>query len=269
MGEHGCILKAVFESQKGVSGLRNFSFAFVLGGSLVFALMLWIPTRHSPSASVLPGGRQASLEFEGPWALVPDPDNPGFIVALAPKTEHHKPLTVSATTLNSGSPVVLESGIYELVLDGSPATGEPRLDRSFLRIKIDPNNVRAALFNSPGQRYAIRLPAPADYVAAGRFLARVGDQEENYILSVALRYNVSRPLLVLTGKPDATSSLNPIVMETQAVRFEIEPIPMADDHCEIHARTAFRDLAKLLGMPALRVEYPGLPADCDKVSIPQ
>ena len=47
-----------------------------------------------------------SVEFEGPWAFVPDPQNTGSILAIAPNTKSHRPLSVANSTL--------EAGVYEL-----------------------------------------------------------------------------------------------------------------------------------------------------------
>ena len=51
------------------------------------------------------------IQFEGPWAFAPDPQDPNGVLALAPKTQGHLDLYVKASNAQT-----LASGIYALSL---------------------------------------------------------------------------------------------------------------------------------------------------------
>jgi len=202
-----------------------------------------------------------SVEFEGPWAFVPDPQNERNILAIAPNTKSHRPLTVANSTL--------DAGVYELPIPARVGKFAANLDPGFYRTRVDPKNVERALEDKT-KRYAIRLPRPDNYTAISRERSRVGsapNSEQDYVIEVALKYKVaSLNGLLLTGTPDSPGAFLPIPLGARSpIRFAIKPVDDVHDMCSMHSREAFRDLATLLGLGSdLSVQFPGVPADCPK-----
>jgi hypothetical protein len=198
-----------------------------------------------------PGTEQVYVIFEGPWAIVSDPEDANKVIAIAPKTNSHRPLAFVPASK------ILDAGVYELTM---PTHGEsPKtfdLGDDFLRINPDREQVLAALGNKSG-RYAIRLPRPEEIVAETRHPSRVDTQYppqtgfKNYASSVSLVYHVTtRTGFHLAGTPDvgATLELPPPILETPMIRFVIDPAEITMDTCDLHSRRAFHDLTTLLGL---------------------
>jgi hypothetical protein len=204
--------------------------------------------------------------FEGPWAIVDDPRDAKSVLAIAPKTKVHNDLYVAAS--NSST---LAAGSYDLSVPAHGAAFSGALDPSFAQAKIDAKSLQHALEDKSG-RYVVRLPKPEAYVAAKRFLSRVGPSyppeastEQNYATFVSFRYNVSSLNgFSLSGTPD-TGSFNPLLLQldTPTIRFVIEQPDAPHDTCHTHSRGAFRDTVKFLGLK-LYVDFPGDSPDCHK-----
>jgi len=217
----------------------------------VLALLSLVSCNRDQAPPPPPSTEAVYVIFEGPWAIVPDPDNPNAVVALAPKTSSHRPLAFVPASK------ILDPGVYELTV---PSHGEPPkvfdLGDDFLRIDPDRKLIQAAIGNK-SVRYAIRLPRPEKIVAETRYRSRVDTQYppqtafKNYASSVSLIYHVStRTGFRLEGTPDvgAIPNIPPPILETPVIRFQIDPADVTMDTCDNHSRQAFRDLTKLLGL---------------------
>jgi hypothetical protein len=207
------------------------------------------------------------IEFDGPWGLVPDPQHAGDILAIAPKNVHHRPLTVSGS-----ASATLDAGVYTLDIPVQGVPDSPNPDPTFFRVRVDPKNVQHAL-DARMERYAIQLPRPASYVGTSRGLIAIGSApKRQYVMTVALRYNVAPSATVsLTGGGDTGDAAKALRMEARDVRFSITPIPDPndpEDRCEVHTREAFAALAKLLGLDETMAAPPGCPGDEGKMKMP-
>ncbi len=208
------------------------------------------------------------VTFEGPWAIVEDPKDANSVLVLAPKNKLHDGLYVEASNDSS-----LGAGTYDLSVPahGRPATGP--LDSSFAQVKIDAKDLQHAL-GDKSERYVIRLPKPEAYVAAKRFVSRIGPKyppdastQQDYATYVSFRYDVaSLSGFSLAGTPDS-GTFNPVLLQlgTPSIRFAIEPAGPDDlaDLCHTHSRSAFRDTVKFLGL-TLFVDFPNDPEGCHK-----
>jgi hypothetical protein len=143
----------------------------------------------------------------------------------------------------------------------------PNIDPNVLQAKIDAQGVQHAL--SATERYAIRLPRPEAYVATSTERSRAGSAyppaastEKDYVTAVSLRYSVDAPSgFFLAGKPDDNSPFNRLPVGPPIISFVIQPLSgQMMDECDMHARQAFRDLAKLVNL-TMFVDFPTIPAD--------
>lgn len=208
------------------------------------------------------------VTFEGPWAIVADPKNSANVIAIAPKTRSHTPLAVVPANIH------LDAGTYDLAIPSSGGANTSTIDKGIFQAHVDAEAVQHALDDKG--RYAVRLPKPAAYVVETRFSSRVGttyppgaSTEQQYASAVALRYNVAGTTgFQLAGTPETGSAIKPLLLElnTRVVRFTIDPIqaPLSDEPCHNHAREAFHDLTRLIGV-ALYVDFPESPAGCRKI----
>ncbi|MBI3478211.1 MAG: hypothetical protein HY010_20955 [Acidobacteria bacterium] len=226
-------------------------------------------SRSSPrtlSADIAP--TTVFIQFEGPWAFAPDPQDPNGVLALAPKAQGHLDLYVKASNAQT-----LASGIYTLSLPTTTA-GAGTLDPDIVQAQVTPAGLQHTL-DATGLRYAVRLPKPDAYIPGGRAESRVGgtypppaSTQGNHITAVSLRYAVSSLTgFSISGTPD-TGTLNPVPLnvETPLVRVVIEPAQLDDplDQCETHSRESFRDLVKLLGVTQF-VDFPNYTSACQQV----
>jgi hypothetical protein len=224
------------------------------------------PAPTSAAAASTPATEKVFVVFEGPWAIVADPKDANSILALAPKTKVHNDLYVAAS---NESP--LPAGTYDLSVPAHGPAASGALDPTFAQAKIDSKSLQHALDDKSG-RYVVRLPKPEAYVAARRFLSRVGatyppdaSTEQNYVTFVSLRYSVgSLNGFSLSGSPD-TGTFNPLLLQldTPTIRFAIEQPDAPPDTCHTHSRSAFRDTVKFLGLK-LYVDFPNDSANCHK-----
>lgn len=83
------------------------------------------------------GAQQVFVQFEGPWAIAPDPTDANNVLPLAPKTKHHRDLYVTASNYSP-----LATGIYDLSFPGHVGPGAGAYDPAILRAKIDPRNAQ-------------------------------------------------------------------------------------------------------------------------------
>jgi hypothetical protein len=220
------------------------------------------------AASLAANTEKVFVVFEGPWAIVADPKDANSVLVLAPKTKLHNDLYVAAS-----NDLPLATGTYDLSVPAHGPAASGALDPSFAQVKIDAKSLQHALDDKSG-RYVVRLPKPEAYVAARRFLSRIGAKyppdastEQNYATFVSFRYNVSSLNgFSLAGTPD-TGTFNPLLLQldTPTIRFAIEPAQLEDltDRCHTHSRSAFRDTVKFLGL-TLYVDFPSDSADCHK-----
>lgn len=211
------------------------------------------------------------IEFQGPWAFAPDPKDPNSVLAIAPKTNGHRPLFVVASNHSK-----LESGTYELSLPPHSGNAAATADPDIAQAKIDAQSLQRALDNKDA-RYVIRLPKPEEYTVAERSRLRFGPTyppdpttEKEYASAVSLRYNVSsKNGFTLAGAPD-TGTFNPVLLhvETPLIRFDLAPAQSDDpnDKCDTHSREAFHDITALLNL-TLFVDYPENPEDCHRHDI--
>lgn len=237
--------------------------------SAVLAMLFLIACQQSQPPAPAAESKAATTEkvfvvFEGPWAIVPDPKDANSVLLLAPKTKSHRDLYVAASNHST-----LASGTYDLSLPGRTGPGAGTYDPSFLRAKIDPQNVQRVLDNKSSNRYAIRLPKPDAYVPASRYRSRASSTyppdastEMEYATGASLRYSVtSLSGFSLSGTPDA-GTFNPLLLQvdTPTIRFVIEPT-QTDDVCNTHSRQTFHDLVQLVGL-TLYVDFADNPSNC-------
>jgi len=244
----------------------------VLLGVCLAAMFLAACKSSSPSAATparaardMAASSTVYVQFEGPWAFVPDPQDSNTVIAIAPKTAGHFDLFVKASNEQA-----IPAGVFGLSLPVTTA-GSGTLDPGIVQTPIGAANLQHAM-GSTGGRYAIRLPKPEAYVAAGRAESRVAaaypppaSTQDSHVTAVSLRYTVnSLTGFTISGTPDA-GAFNPFLLnvETPLVRIVIEPTQVDDplDHCETHSREAFRDLVKLLGL-TLYADFPAYTAAC-------
>jgi hypothetical protein len=223
-------------------------------------------TPAAPAAESKPATSDVFIVFEGPWAIVPDPKDANSVLALAPKNKMHRPLgVVPANT-------ILDAGIYDLTVPPHTNVTAPTFDKDILRTDVDPQAVQHALDNR-SERYAVRLPKPDAYLAETRYPSRIGPKiapdpstEKNYATAVALHYSVtSKTGFSLAGTQDAGGAFKPLLLDlnTPFIRFTIDPAEITHDDCHTHARAAFRDLVRLIGVK-LFVDFPGGTDKCRK-----
>jgi hypothetical protein len=223
-------------------------------------------SKKAATASLAASSEKVFVIFEGPWAIVADPKDSNSVLAIAPKTKIHNELYVAASNDS-----LLAPGTYDLSIPSPGPAGSAPLDPSFAQVKIDAQALQHAL-DDKSQRYVIRLPKPEAYVAAKRFVSRVGvtyppdaSTEQNYAAFVSFQYTVgSLNGFSLAGTSDI-GTFNPLLLqlETPTIRFGIEPNSLEDftDLCHKHSRSAFRDTVKFLGL-TLYVDFPNDPASC-------
>lgn len=201
--------------------------------------------------------------FEGPWVIAPDPKDANSVLLLAPKTKTHRDLYVTASNHST-----LTAGIYDLSFPGHVGPGAGTYDPTFLRAKLDPQNVQKAL-DSKSVRYAIRLPKPEVYLPAHRHRSRAGSTyppdastDMEYATAASLRYSVSSLSgFSVSGTSDTgTFSPLPLQVDTPVIRFAIDPTE-DDDVCNTHSRQAFHDSVQLVGL-TLYVDFADNPGDC-------
>jgi len=214
-------------------------------------------------------GKDVFVEFEGPWAIVPDPKDANSVLLLAPKTKAHLDLYVTASN-NSW----LNAGIYDLSLPARTGSAAGTFDESIFRTRIDAKNVQRVLDDKSSSRYAIRLPKPDAYLPASRHRSRVSTTyppeaggEKDYATGVSLRYSVSSLNgFSLAGAPDS-GTFNPLLLqvETPTIRFVIDPaahdFDLMSDKCNAHSRQAFHEVATMLALD-LYVDFPEDPSGC-------
>jgi hypothetical protein len=220
----------------------------------------------TPPAETKPATSDVFVVFEGPWAIVPDPKDNNNVLAIAPKTKSHRDLgVVPANT-------TLAAGVYDLSLPYKSSGAAPTFDKDILRADVQSQSAQRAV-ETRGDRYVIRLPKPIAYVAETRYPSRVGDKyppdpttEHDYATAVALRYDItSKTGFSLAGTPDVGAAFKPVLFEvnTESIRFTIDPVEMSSDECNTHSRSAFHELTRLLGV-TLYVDFPGSPEGCHK-----
>lgn len=248
--------------------------SLLLFGTFVVVLFLVACSQSKPSGSApAPVTRQLAnettvfIQFEGPWAFAPDPQDANGIIAIAPKAPGHRDLFIKAS-----NDQILAPGSYGLSLPVAGA-GAGTLDPGVVQAQITPAGLQHAL-DAKTMRYAIRLPKPDAYIAAGRAESRAGTSyppppptQDNHVTAVSLRYTVGNLTgFTLSGMPDS-GTFNPLLLnvETPLVRIVIEPDQMDDplDQCETHSRQSFRDLVKLLGITFF-VDFPRYTAACQQ-----
>jgi hypothetical protein len=225
------------------------------------------PTATSGPPQPKHGATEIYVTFEGPWAIVADPKNSAYVIAIAPKTKSHAPLAVVPANVHLGA------GIYDLSVPSSDGVNNVPVDKGIFQAHVDAAAAQRAL-DSKG-RYAVRLPKPAAYVAETHYVSRVGSTyppaastEQDYASAIAVRYNVAGTAgFQLAGTDDTGVALSPLLLElnTRVVRFTIDPIqaPLMDEPCHNHAREAFHDLTRLVGL-VLYVDFPDSKAECLK-----
>jgi hypothetical protein len=240
---------------------------FAIAGILAMSIAL-VACEQSKQPAPVPASAAESVfvVFEGPWAMVDDPKDANSVLALAPKMKTHNDLYVAASNDS-----MLDAGVYELTVPVHGAAFSGTLDPSFSQLKIDAKSLQHALDDKSG-RYVVRLPKPEAYVAARRYLSRVGPSyppgpstEQKYVTSVSLRYNVaSLNGFSLSGTPDG-GTFNPLLLQldTPTLRFAIEQTDAPPDLCHNHSRGAFRDTVKFLGVKSY-VDFPKDSDDCHR-----
>lgn len=255
---------------------RHFTSILVALASVVLAALSLVSCQKSQTPTTAPAvseskavtTEKAFVEFRGPWAFVPDPNDANSVLAIAPKAKGHRDLFVQASNQST-----LVSGVYDLSLPNHTGPAAATADPNIAQAKIDAQSLQRALDNKSA-RYVIRLPKPEEYVVAARSRSRLGaiyppdaSTEKDYATAVSLRYNVtSLKGFSLAGTPDS-GAFNPLLLqvETPITRFAISPAQDDDpnDKCETHSRESFHHLATLLGL-TLYIDFPDNPGECHK-----
>ena len=246
--------------------------SFVVTCAVFFTMLVFVGCQESREGSGGGGAPPAAaaekvfVTFEGPWAVAPDPKDPGKILLIAAKTASHRDLYVSAS--NSAT---LTAGVYDLSVPVSATVSAPATSADFAEAKTTSADLQRVIDTKAG-RYVIRLPKPEAYMAASRYRSRMGSSyppdsstEKDYASAVSLRYSVnSMNGFSLSGSPD-TGAFNPLLLnvETPDVHFVIDPShdPDPSEKCHVHAREAFRDLTRLLKV-TLYIDFPDSPPSC-------
>ena len=194
------------------------------------------------------------INFNGPWAFIPDPDDQSKIVAIAPYIKDHQNAYVAGT---NEAPVL--TGVYEVAgLPSFTITPNPQL--VMVNDTIGSAAFKSVMQNAGGVRYAIRLPMPMDlnaYRVAREAVAKTwpvpnpGTTEKiNYTTHMTLRYLVSDfGGIKVTGKTDAKVpfTFNPSVGVTGTLDIGVGPLyDLQDDSCHNHGKTAFKAMVDLL-----------------------
>lgn len=222
-------------------------------------------TQQTASLAPPPPSEKVFVTFEGPWGFAPDPKDASFVIAMAPKTKDHRDLYVRASNNQA-----LASGVYDLSMPPRTAPPNGTIAPGLVQTKIDAKDVQRVLDDNKQERYAIRLPKPEAYTPASRFASLVGSaypptMVDDHATAVSLQYSVgSLNTFQLAGNVDS-GSFPPFVLklDTPAINFVIAPAHDDDpaDKCLTHARQAFHDLTKLLGV-TLYVDFPNSPSNC-------
>ncbi len=195
--------------------------------------------------------------FEGPWVIAPDPKDANSVLLLAPKTKTHRDLYVTASNHST-----LSAGIYDLSFPGHVGAGAGTYDPTFLRAKIDPQNVQHAL-DSKSLRYAEAYsPAHRHRSRAGSTYPPGASTEMDYATAASLRYSVSSLSGFSVSGTSDTGTFSPLSLQvdTPLIRFAIESTE-DDDVCNTHSRQAFHDVMQLVGL-TLYVDFADNPSDC-------
>ncbi len=222
--------------------------------------------RNAPTGTLAAAKVEVFVLFEGPWAFVDDPHDSNSVLALAPKSNLHRQLYVSAS-----NEAILDGGIYTLAVPPHGTASNVPSEGTFAQGKISAQSLQRAM-DDRSARYVIRLPKPEGYIAANRHVSRVGPNyppdpstEQNYVTIVSLRYAVGALSgFTLSGNSDSgTFTPLALAIETPQIRFAIEPskVDDASDRCHLHSRQAFASTVKLLNL-ALFVDFPGDPSSC-------
>jgi hypothetical protein len=223
-------------------------------------------TKQNPPAPPPPPSEKVFVIFEGPWGFAQDPKDANFVIAMAPKTKDHRSLYVRASHYQ----VLDHSGVYDLSMPARTATPAGTIAPGIVQAKIDPKDVQRVL-DDKLERYAIRLPKPEAYAPESRFPSLVGSSypptmEDDHATAVSLQYSVgSLNTFQLTGNVDSGPAFPPYVLKLDipVINFVIAPAHDDDpnDLCYTHARQAFHDLTKLLGV-TLFLDFSDSPANC-------
>jgi hypothetical protein len=249
------------------------SVSLVTLASAVLATLFLVACNQSQPPAAAPAALESKVAaattkevyvvFEGPWVIAPDPKDANSVLLLAPKTKSHRDLYVTASNHSTLLP-----GTYDLTFPGHVVPGAGTYDPTFLRAKIDPQNVQHVL-DSKLVRYAIRLPQPDAFVPAHRHRSRASSTyppdastEKEYATAASLRYTVtSLDGFSLSGTPDSgTFNPLPLQVDTPHIRFAIDPNE-DDDVCNTHSRQAFHDTMQLVGL-TLYVDFAENPGNC-------
>jgi hypothetical protein len=203
------------------------------------------------------------VNFNGPWALMQDPDDPTKIVAVAPFIMDHQSAYVAGT---NETPVL--PGIYQLT---GPAASNmaPNPQLVMVNESIKKSAYTTVLNNNNNARYLIRLPMPADInayrtgreaVASSWQVPNPDTVEKNYTTSITLHYNVSDfGGIKFTGTTDSKKPLSfiPVIGVTGVLDIGVGPLyDLQENDCHDHGKAAFKALVDLLGVKQY-IDFPG------------
>jgi hypothetical protein len=223
------------------------------------------PEKPAASPTLTPTAQfTVYVNFNGPWAFMPDPADATQIIAVAPYIKDHQNAYVAALT-----DAPLPAGVFKLT--GLPPSSTPMNLNSQLIVVQDTISATALKKiegNSNKARYFIRLPMPAEISAYRTGHEAVGNSypvlnahsnEKGYATHMTLRYNsddVSQ--LKVTGTKDDLTTVNVPLQLGLAQTIDIGVGPTYDlqeDDCHNHAKGAFKALADLFQVKQI-IDYP-------------
>ena len=204
------------------------------------------------------------VNFNGPWAFMPDPADATQIIAVAPYIKKHQNAYVAALT-----DAPLPAGVFKLT--GLPPSSTPmNLDSQLVVVKdtISAAALKKIEGNSNKARYFIRLPMPAEISAYRVGHEAVGSSypvlnahsnEKGYATHMTLRYSTDDvSQLKVTGTKDDLTTVNvPLQLGVaQTIDFGVGPTyDLQEDDCHNHAKGTFKALADLFQVKQI-IDYP-------------
>lgn len=201
------------------------------------------------------------INFNGPWAFVPNPDDPTQLLAIAPVVKGHGAAYVGAMNETPVSP-----GIYQLTgIPSSTLVANGHL--VVVNDTISKQTLKDALGNA-GQRYVIKLPMPSALSSYRTGLVAISNSfpvanpktiEKQYTSHMTLSYTVPNyGGIKVEGKSDKLIPLSflPTIGATGSMDIGVGPLyDLEEDDCHNHAKTAFKSLADLLKVKKI-IDYP-------------
>ena len=233
-------------------------------------------TQPANSAKVNIAAPQFSLyiNFNGPWAFMPNPDDPTQLLAIAPVVQGHGTAYIGATNETPVNP-----GVYQLTgIQPSNLVANPQL--VVVNDTISKQTLKDTLGNT-GKRYVIKLPMPTALSSYRTGLVAVSSSfpvanpktiEKQYTSHMTFSYTVPNyGGIKIEGTDDKRMPLSflPMIGATGSMDIGVGPLyDIQEDDCHNHAKTAFKALADLLKLKKI-IDYPNYNQGVCMASDPQ